>query len=81
MERSAILEKLLANIDNIYELGKQRAFELGNPFYAKYEGDGEYYTKELPNGERYLVSVEIIVDENDMPVQVKDTVIKRLGFQ
>lgn len=81
MERPPFLEKLLANIDNIYELGKQRAFELGNPFYAKYEGDGEYYTKELPNGERYLVSVEIIVDENDMPVQVKDTVIKRLGSQ
>jgi hypothetical protein len=81
MERPPFLEKLLANIDNIHELGKQRAFELGNPFYAKYEGDGEYYTKELPNGERYLVSVEIIVDENDMPVQVKDTVIKRLGSQ
>lgn len=81
MERPVFLEKLLSNIDNIHELGRQRAFELGNPFYAKYEGDGEYYTKELPTGERYLVSVEIIVDENDMPVQVKDTVIKELSSQ
>ncbi|WDF75878.1 hypothetical protein PQ469_18480 [Mucilaginibacter sp. KACC 22773] len=81
MERPVFLEKLLSNIDNIHELGRQRAFELGNPFYAKYEGDGEYYTKELPTGERYLVSVEIIVDENDMPVQVKDTVIKQLSSQ
>ena len=28
-------------------------------FYAKYEGDGEYYHKELPTGEVYLVSVEL----------------------
>jgi hypothetical protein len=79
MERPVFLEKLLSNIDNIHELGRQRAFELGNPFYAKYEGDGEYYTKELPTGERYLVSVEIIFDKNDMPVQIKDTVIKQIN--
>jgi hypothetical protein len=36
MERPVFLEKLLSNIDNIHELGRQRAFELGNPFYAKY---------------------------------------------
>ena len=80
MERSLIREKLLTNIDNIHELGRQRAFELGNPFYAKYEGDGELYHKELPTGEQYLVKVEIITDENDIPVQIKDTIIKQVIF-
>jgi hypothetical protein len=78
MERSFIVDRLLANMDNIHELGRQRAFELCNPFYAKYEGDGEYYRKELPSGEQYLVKVEIIIDENDLPVRIKDTVIKQL---
>ena len=78
MERSNIVDRLLANMDNIHELGRQRAFELGNPFYAKYEGDGEYYHKELPSGEQYLVKVEIIIDENDFPVSVKDTIIKQI---
>lgn len=78
MERSATVTRLLAHIDNIHELGKQRAFELGNPFYAKYESDGDYYTKELPTGERYQVKVEIITDENEFPIEIKDTVIKEL---
>jgi len=78
MGRPVAIEKLLANINNIHELGRQRAFELGNPFYAKYEGDGERYTKEMPTGERYLVEVEIITDANDMPVEIRDTVIKQL---
>lgn len=78
MERSILVDKLLTNINSIHELGRQRAFELGNPFYAKYEGDGEHYHKELPTGEQYLVSVKIITDENDMPVKVEDTIIKQL---
>jgi hypothetical protein len=78
MERSVLVDRLLVNINNIHELGRQRAFELGNPFYAKYEGDGDYYHKELPTGERYLVSVKIITDEKDMPIRVEDTIIKEL---
>lgn len=78
MERSGIADLLLTNINNIHELGRQRAFELGNPFYAKYEGDGDLYHKELPTGDVYLVSVEIIMDENDMPVEIKDTIIKQI---
>jgi hypothetical protein len=78
MERSARVDRLLTNINNIHELGRQRAFELGNPFYAKYKGDGEYYRKELPTGELYLVKVKIIMDENDMPVKIEDTIIKQL---
>jgi len=79
MQRSARVDRLLTNINNIHELGRQRAFELGNPFYAKYEGDGEYYRKELPTGELYLVQVKIIMDENDKPVRIEDTIIKQLA--
>ena len=78
MERSARVDRLLTNINNIHELGRQRAFELGNPFYAKYKGDGEYYRKEMPTGELYLVKVKIIMNENDMPVKIEDTIIKQL---
>jgi len=81
MERSPVVVKLLENIDNIHELGKQRAFELGNPFHAKYKGDGDLYHKEMPSGEVYLVKVEIVMDENDVPVEIKDTVIKDLTPQ
>ncbi|WP_413666256.1 hypothetical protein ACEN9X_16950 [Mucilaginibacter sp. Mucisp86] len=78
MEKLSIVDQLLTRIDNIHELGRQRAFELGNPFYAKYEGNGDYYTKELPSGERYLVKVEIVTDQDEFPIEIKDTIIKRI---
>jgi TRAP-type uncharacterized transport system substrate-binding protein len=78
MQKLTVVDSLLTNINNIHELGRQRAFELGNPFYAKYEEDGGLYRKELPNGELFLVEVKIVTDENDMPVDVKDTIIKKL---
>ncbi len=68
MVRSKKVADLLKNINNIHELGRQRAFELGNPFYARYSGDGEYWTKELPTGEKFLVDSEIIEDKNGFPV-------------
>lgn len=77
MEKS-IVDQLLIGIDNIHELGRQRAFELGNPFYGKYEGNGDYYTKELPSGERYLVKVEIITDKDEFPIEIRDTIISQL---
>ena len=79
MERSAFVNRLLTNINNLHELGRQRAFELGNPFYAQFEEDGEYYRKELPTGEKYLVKVDIIMDENDMPARIEDTIIRQLN--
>ena len=78
MRSSSIVDRLLKNMGNMHELGRQRAFELGNPFYAQFKEDKGYYRKEMPNGEKYLVTVEIITDKNDMPVEVKDTVIKKL---
>ena len=78
MEKPLLIDRLLANINNIHELGKQRAFELGNPFYVKYKGDGDYYHKELPTGEKFLVQVNVITDDNDMPIRIEDKIIKQI---
>ena len=78
MDETSIVDSLLQNMGNMLELGRQRAFELGNPFYAQFKEDGGYYRKEMPNGDKFLVTVEIIMDENDMPVEIKDTIIKKL---
>ena len=78
MEDLSIVDRLLKNMGNMHELGRQRAFELGNPFYAEFEEDGGYYRKEMPNGDKFLVTVEIIMDDNDYPVEIKDTIIKKL---
>ena len=78
MEVSSVVDRLLKNMGNMLELGRQRAFELGNPFYAQFADDGGYWRKELPSGEKFIVSLEVITYENEMPVEVKDTVIKKL---
>lgn len=78
MKKSTVVDRLLANMEGIHELGRQRAFELGNPFYALFDEDGGYYRKELPTGEKYLVEVEVILDEYDLPAGIKDTVIRKL---
>jgi len=74
----SVVERLLKNMGNMHELGRQQAFELGNPFYAQFEEDGGYWRKELPTGEKYLVLVDIVYDEKGMPIEVKDTIIKKL---
>jgi hypothetical protein len=80
MERHTTVDALLENIDNLHELGRQRAFELGNPFYAQFKEDGEYWRKELPTGEKYLVLFEIIYDDKGFPLEIKDTFLKELNF-
>jgi hypothetical protein len=77
--RTAIVNQLLENMDNMHEMGKQRAFELGRPYYGMYKEDNGYYRKELPSGEKYLVTVEIIYDENEMPVRINDTIISKIN--
>ncbi len=62
----------------MHELGRQQAFELNNPFYGQFKEDGGYYRKEMPNGDKFLVTVEIIFDEHDIPVEIKDTIIRKL---
>lgn len=78
MEPVSIVDRLLKNMDNMHELGRERAFELGNPFYGYFAEDEGFWRKELPSGEKFLVSIEIIYDEKGIPVEIKDTVIKKL---
>lgn len=73
------VDSLLKNMSNMHELGKQRAFELGNPFYAQFHEDGGLWRKELPTGEKYLVTIEVVTDDNDMPVEIIDTIVKDLN--
>ncbi|GAA3982334.1 hypothetical protein [Mucilaginibacter dorajii] len=79
MSKVHVVDRLLENMDNMHELGRQRAFELGNPFYAQFEEDGDYWRKELPNGEKFLVTIEVITDENDMPIHINDHIVKSLN--
>ena len=76
---------LLRNLNVIHELGRQRCFELGNPYYYQ---DGEdrnlpgnekdtYYRKELPTGELFLVEVQIS-QGLDQSYQIIDKVIRQL---
>jgi len=74
----SVVDGLLKNMGNMHELGRQRAFELGNPFYAQFKEDGEYWRKEMPNGDKYLVAIEVVMDGQDMPMQIKDTIIKKI---
>ena len=78
MDTELLVDRLLKNMSNMHELGRQRAFELGNPFYGQFSEDGGYWRKEMPSGEKYLVSIEILYDEKEMPIGIKDTVIKKL---
>ena len=78
MEPSTTVERLLQNMTNMHELGRQRAFELGNPFYGKFIEDGGYWRKELPTGEKFIVSIEVIYDKHGLPVNIKDTIIQKL---
>lgn len=78
MKSSSVAERLLKNMNNMHELGRQRAFELGNPFYGQFTEDGEYWRKELPDGEKFLVTIEVISDVHGIPVGIKDTIIKKL---
>jgi hypothetical protein len=78
MENTSIVDRLLKNMNNMHELGRQQAFELGNPFYAQFAEDDGYYRKEMPNGDMYLVEVEVLMDEDGMPTIIKDTIVKKL---
>ncbi len=78
MENELTVDRLLKNMGNMHELGRQRAFELGNPFYAQFDEDDGYYRKEMPDGRIFIVDVEIVMDDNDRPVEIRDTFIRQL---
>jgi len=83
MESSS--HRMLENLNSLHELGRQRCFELGNPFYFKDASDihepgneeGNLYRKELNTGELFLVSLEV-KEGKDQSYYFKDTVIKRI---
>ncbi len=76
---------MLENLNTIHELGRQRCFELGNPFYFQDAEDsqepgneeGNYYRKEFNTGELYLVSLEVS-EGNDQSFSFKDTLIRKI---
>ena len=73
------IDKILSNLNNFAELGRQKAFELGNPFYYQEEGDKEYRKKEMPNGEIFLVLFEVEYDDNGHPLRIVDTFERRIN--
>jgi len=76
---------MIKNLNVLPELGRQRCFELGNPFYYQDAADANepgneqrnFYRKELPTGEIYLVTVDITPTSNDS-YHFKDNIIKRI---
>ena len=48
-------------------------------FDAQFKEDGEYWRKEMPSGEKYLFTFEVLSDENDIPVQILDNVIRQIA--
>ena len=76
---------MLENLNNLHELGRQRCFELNNPFYYKDAEDrnepgnekGIYYRKELNSGEIYLVTIEI-TENKDHSLDFTDTLIRQI---
>lgn len=79
------VNKMLENLEILHELGRQRCFELGNPFYFQDAADnqepgnelGRFYRKELPTGEIFLVSLKIIPGSNES-FSFQDTMIRRI---
>jgi hypothetical protein len=77
--------KMLQNLNTIHELGRQRCFELGNPFYFQDAADGQepgnendiYYRKELSTGELYLVTLQVKQGDGQF-FSIKDTVIRKI---
>ena len=78
MKTLSTVERLLKNMNNMHELGRQRSFELGIPFYAQFAEDNGLWRKELPSGEKFLVELEVIFDDNDMPLRVDDIIVEKL---
>ncbi|MGN7990626.1 hypothetical protein ACTJKC_25040 [Pedobacter sp. 22226] len=68
-----LIDRILSNLNNFAELGRQRAFELGNPYYYQVEEDGEYWRKEMPDGRIFLVLFEVKYDEAGHSVAIVDT--------
>jgi len=78
-------EKMLTNLEQLSNLGREKCFESGNPFYYQDAVDRSepgnealnYWRKELPTGEIFLVTLQIAEGEGEN-YSIKDTIIRRL---
>jgi len=78
-------QRMLTHLELLPELGRQRSFELGNPFYYQDAADANepgnearsYWRKELPSGEIFLVTLQY-EEINGETYSLKDTVIRQL---
>ena len=78
-------ERMLTNLEVLPELGRQKCFELGNPFYYQDAADagevgneeGNFWRKEMPTGELYLVTIQVS-DVDGRTYDIKDTVIRKI---
>ncbi len=75
----SLIDRLLSNLNNFADLGRQRAFELGNPYYYTEAGDGDYWRKEMPNGDIYLVLFDIEYDDKGHALKIIDTFKKKIN--
>ena len=79
------VHRMLKNLEMLPELGRQRCFELGNPFYYQDASDahepgnegGNFYRKELPSGEIFLVTLQVSEIKGET-YSVKDTIIRQI---
>jgi len=70
---NALTDKILSNLNNFADLGRQRAFELGNPYYFQIDTDNGFWRKEMPDGRIFLVKFEVKYDDFGHPVEIIDT--------
>ncbi len=73
------VDKILSNLGNFADLGRQRAFELGNPYYFQLDEDGDYWRKEMPDGRLFLVLFEVKYDKEGHSLEIIDTFGKLLN--
>ena len=82
---STTAQRMLTHLEILPELGRQRCFERGNPFYYQDADDasepgndqGNYWRKELPTGELFLVTIEVAEIKGET-YSIKDTIIRQL---
>lgn len=75
---AVLIDRLLSNLNNFADLGRQKAFELGNPYYYQDMDDEGYWRKEMPTGEVFIVLFDIQYDTKGRPIKIVDTYQKRI---
>ncbi len=78
MKSTSMVDRLLKNMGNMHEhWGVSVPLNWAIHFMHNSKKMADIGEKKCLSGEKYLVTIEVIMDDYDMPVEVKDTVIKR----